>query len=227
MSSRLHVYQLLSHYIQEHSSAVHLLSFHASCYHLWVSTFCCIKRGCASQVGTIIWFLLYVLPWALAAMNPSRWAQIVLSSAIYSAVIPHFIWAIMQVVRISRMHGRRALLKSAAINGLLTILLLFNPTIPFKPDYGLAIQRAFPLVPFRNAFLPITLPGALPLEMPLYVHISYILIGGIVIPVMVHIYLLYLVAFVIAIYRLCCSCTAKKPGDQDASIKSCVDTDVD
>lgn len=221
------MYQLLSHYIQKHSNAVHLLSFHSSCYHLWISTFCCIKRGCASQVGTIIWFLLYVLPWALAAMNPSRWAQIVLSSTIYSAVIPHFIWGILQVVRVSKMHDRRALLKSAISNGLLTILLLFNPTIPFKPDYGLTIQRAFPLVPFRNAFLPITLPGALPLEMPLYVYISYILIGGIVIPVMVHIYLLYLVAFVTAVYRLCCSCITKKSGDRDAPIESCVDTNVD
>lgn len=227
MSGRLQMYQLLSHYIQKHSSAVHLLSFHSSCYHLWISTFCCMRRGCASQVGTIIWFLLYVLPWALAAMNPSRWAQIVLSSTIYSAVIPHFIWGILRVVRVSKMHDRRALLKSAISNGLLTILLLFNPTIPFKPDYGLTIQRAFPLVPFRNAFLPITLPGALPLEMPLYVYISYILIGGIVIPVMVHIYLLYLVAFVTAVYRLCCSCITKKSGDRDAPIESCVDTNVD
>ena len=227
MLNRFQVYQLLSHYFQEHSGAVQLLSFHSSCYHLWISTFCCIRRGCASQLGTVFWLLLYVFPWALAAMYPSSWAQIVLSSTIYSAIIPHCIWAILQIVRIYRVNDRRDLIKRTVINGSLTFLLLFNPAIPFKPEYGLAILRSFPLVPFRNAFFPITVPGALPLEMPLYVHVSYIVIGGVIIPVMVHIYLLYFVAFAAGIYKLCLSCTIGRSESREGVAKDFADTDID
>lgn len=231
MLTRFYIYQLLGHYIQEHSTAVRLLSFHSSLHHIWVSTFLFFKTTCGSKAGLVLWLFVYILPWAISAKSQTRWAQILLSVTIYSAVIPHCIWAILRIIRVSKVRDRKTLIKDITINGLLTVLLLFNPTIPFKPDYGLAILRSFPLLPFRNAFLPITIPGALPLEMPLYVHISYIVMGGIVIPLVVHIYLFYFIALVIGISKFCLSFIAKRhktqsEDDNDAA-KSSVDTEID
>lgn len=230
MFSRLSVYQLLGYYIQEYSTAVRLISFHSSLYHLWISTFFFFKWCCGRNIGMILWLLIYIFPWALSAKSQARWVQVFFSISIYSAVIPHCIWAVLCIIRGSRALTRKTMLKGIAINGLLTVLLLFNPTIPFKPDYGLAILRGYPFIPFRNAFLPITVPGALPLEMPLYVHISYIVMGGIVIPLVVHLYLFYFVAFVINIYKFSLSLITKKQtvqSENDTKTENNASTEAD